>query len=80
VYVSDSFVLSIEKARKKCKDPNVAAILSKLFELFILNRINKVSHIFLMDGFMTEKHIDLIDKKIRFLSLVLVIVSCHLIC
>jgi hypothetical protein len=63
--VLDAFVQSVEKARNKCKDSNVSAILSKLLELFVLNRINKVSQIFLMDGFMNEKHIDLIEKKIR---------------
>jgi hypothetical protein len=65
VYVLDAFVQSVEKARNKCKDSNVATILSKLLELFVLNRINKVSQIFLMDGFMNEKHVDLIEKKIR---------------
>jgi acyl-CoA oxidase len=69
VYVLDAFVQSVEKARNKCKDSNVSAILSKLLELFVLNRINKVSQIFLMDGFMNEKHIDLIEKKIRGLLL-----------
>jgi len=69
LYVITAFLRELNNVPQDDAHKPVAAVLNRLFQLFALSRILKTAAVFLVDGWINEKQLEMIGAKVRELLL-----------